>query len=110
MNCRNCNTQVVDESRFCTNCGEKIPFKRLTVKSLIALAFNQVLDIDNKLFKTFKKLFTHPEQVINDYTKGFRKKYINVMSYLGLAITILGLQFFILKKFYPELLSLKSIL
>jgi len=105
MNCRNCNTQVVDESRFCTNCGEKIPFKRLTVKSILTSAFQNFLDIDNKFLKTFRNLFIRPEVVIDDYAKGFRKNYVNVIGYLGIAVTLVGLQFFILKKFYPELLS-----
>ncbi len=108
MICRNCSESLVQQAIFCTKCGEKVAFKRLTIKSLIATAFDQVLDIDNKLFLTFKKLFKQPEAVINDYIKGFRKKYVNVISYLGLAITLMGLQFFILRKFYPELLSINS--
>lgn len=108
MECRNCKTSTTLESSFCTKCGEKIHFKRLTVRSFITTAFTQFLDVDNKLFRTFKKLFTHPEIVIDDYIKGFRKKFVNVISYLGVALTLLGLQFFILKKFYPELLSIDT--
>ena len=108
MICRNCNTEVNSGSPFCNLCGEKIPFKRLTITSLIATAFDQILDVDNKLLRTFKALFTKPELVIDDYIQGFRKKYVNVISYLGLAITLLGLQFFILKKFYPDSLSINS--
>ena len=108
MDCRNCKTITVPESSFCNNCGEKIPFKRLTIKTLIATAFSQFFDLDNKVLRTFRKLFTNPEIVIDDYIKGFRKKYVNVISYLGLAITLIGLHFFILKKFYPELLSIDT--
>jgi len=108
MNCRNCNTQVVDESHFCTNCGEKIPFKRLTTKSILTSAIQNFLDIDNKFLKTFRNLFIKPEVVIDDYAKGFRKNFVNVIGYLGIGITFVGLQFFILKKFYPEVLSVNS--
>lgn len=108
MECRSCKTQVLSQSSFCNACGEKIPFKRLTIKSIAVTTFNQLLDVDNKLLKTFKTLFTKPELTIDDYIKGFRKKYVNVIGYLGLALTILGLQFFILKKFYPELLTVDT--
>ncbi|MCL5129541.1 MULTISPECIES: DUF3667 domain-containing protein [unclassified Algibacter] len=105
MECRNCNHLISTESIFCNACGEKTTFKRLTVKSFIVDFFNQFLSIDNKLFKTFIDLFRKPDLVIDSYINGFRKTYVNVISYLGLSITLMGLQFFILKKFFPELLQ-----
>ena len=104
MNCKNCNVSITNEDNFCPSCGEKTTFKRLTIKSFTANFLNQFLGIENKLYKTFKELFTQPELVINSYIEGFRKKYVNVISYLGLAITLIGLQFFILKKLTPEVL------
>ncbi|MGB5420497.1 DUF3667 domain-containing protein [Algibacter sp.] len=105
MTCRNCNSLISESSIYCNSCGEKAAFKRLTIKSFLLNFLHEFLSIDNKLVKTFKTLFTRPENVINSYVNGFRKKYINAIPYLGLTLTLIGLQFFILKKFFPELLN-----
>lgn len=105
MTCRNCNHLISTKSLFCEACGEKTTFKRLTIKTFISDFFNQFLSIDNKFLKTFLALFTKPENVIDSYIQGFRKNYINVIPYLGLSITLIGIQFFVLKQFFPELMA-----
>jgi len=105
MTCRNCNHIISTKSLFCEACGEKTTFKRLTIKTFISDFFNQFLSIDNKFLKTFLALFTKPENVIDSYIHGFRKNYINVIPYLGLSITLIGVQFFVLKQFFPELMA-----
>ena len=67
-----------------------------------------VAGIDNKVYKTFIDLFKKPEVVIDRYVNGFRKQYINVISYVGLSLTLIGLQFFILKNYFPELLTFEN--
>lgn len=108
MTCKNCETSLTPEQKFCPNCGELTKSKRLTLKSIIALFFSDLLSYDNKFLKTFKALTIKPEHVIDGYVQGFRKKYVNVISYLGLAITLIGLQFFVLRRFFPELLVADS--
>lgn len=109
MNCRNCNSTLSQEQRFCSNCGEMTKAKRLTVKSLVGLFFSNLLSYDNKFLKTFRNLTTKPDDVIDSYIYGFRRKYVNVISYLGLAITLIGIQFFVLRRFFPELLIADSL-
>ncbi|MFV9550388.1 DUF3667 domain-containing protein [Algibacter sp. PT7-4] len=109
MVCRNCNKAATPQNIFCSYCGEKIIFNRLTVKSFILSFINDFLSIDNKLINTFISLFTNPEKVINGYINGFRKIYVNAIPYLGLTLTLIGLQFFILKQFYPELLNISLV-
>nr|WP_321236967.1 DUF3667 domain-containing protein [uncultured Psychroserpens sp.] len=105
MNCKNCDTSLTHEHRFCSNCGELINAKRLKLKSIISLLFSNFLSYDNnKFLKTFRTLTTKPEVVIDSYVHGFRRKYVNVVSYLGLTVTLIGLQFFVLRRFFPELL------
>ncbi|WP_204345519.1 DUF3667 domain-containing protein [Psychroserpens algicola] len=105
MTCNNCETSLTPEQKFCSNCGEIINAKRLQLTSIIGLFFSNFLSYDNKFARTFRELTVKPEIVIDNYVHGFRKKYVNVISYLGLAITLIGLQFFILRRFFPELLS-----
>ncbi|WP_298896921.1 DUF3667 domain-containing protein [uncultured Psychroserpens sp.] len=111
MNCKNCNSQLSgDFDHFCSNCGERINANRLTVKSIVALFFSNFLSYDNKFIKTFRDLTLRPESVINSYNQGFRRKYVNVVSYFGLTITLIGLQFFVFRRFFPQLLSVGDLI
>jgi len=83
--------------------------KRLTIKALFSHFSEEFLSYDNKFLQTFKQLFTKPEAVIGCYINGTRKKYVNVISYFAIAITISGLQLYILNKYFPELVNLSSI-
>ncbi len=108
MTCKNCNHSLTENAHFCLSCGEKTTFKRLTVTSILSTFFSLLIDIDNKIYKTYIDLFKTPEIVIDAYIKGFRKQYVNVISYVGLTLTLIGLQFFILKRYFPELLVIEN--
>lgn len=95
MECKNCNIPIISNQRFCSNCGELINAKRLKVKSIMSLFLSSFFSLDNKFSRTFKDLTIKPEFVIDSYVNGFRRKYINVISYLGLTITLIGFQFFV---------------
>lgn len=102
MNCKNCNTSLIETNEFCPNCGGKIIRNRLTLKNLFEHISETFFNYDNKLLRTFINLFKTPEDVIGGYIDGVRKKYVNPISYFGLAITISGLYLLILNKFFPE--------
>ncbi|MBR9845800.1 MAG: DUF3667 domain-containing protein, partial [Algicola sp.] len=63
---------------------------------------------DNKLLRTLIDMFKQPEVVIGGYIEGVRKRYVNPISYFGLAITLTGLYLLILNKFFPESLDFSS--
>ena len=102
MNCKNCNLLITDKDNFCNSCGAKIIHNRLTIKNLFEHFSEQFFNYDNKFLQTFIHLFTKPEIVIDGYIKGTRKKYVNAISYFAIAITLSGLQLFIMNKFFPE--------
>lgn len=109
MRCKNCDLTISIESNFCSTCGCKVIRNRLTIKNLLEHFTETFLNYDNKFLQTFIKLFTKPESVINGYIDGIRKKYVDVISYFAIAITISGLQLFILNKFFPEAVDFTSI-
>lgn len=109
MTCKNCNKGLDIKSDFCNHCGAKVIRNRLTIKNLFQNFSETFLNYDNKLLQTFITLFSKPELVISGYIDGVRKKYVNVISYYAIAITFSGLQFFFLKKFFPEVLDFSSI-
>ncbi len=108
MQCKNCKTNITESDTYCSSCGGKIIRNRLTMRNLFEHFSEQFLNYDNKFLQTFIGLFTKPDDVIGGYISGVRKKYVNVISYFAISVTIAGLQVFVFKKFYPELFSFGS--
>lgn len=108
MVCLNCNNGLSQQHDYCGSCGGKVIRNRLTMKNLCADFSQQFLNYDNTFLKTFIALFKKPEEVIGGYIDGTRKKYVNAITYFAIALTLSGLQIFILNKFFPEAMNLES--
>lgn len=102
MECKNCNRSLRTDYSFCSNCGAKIIRNRLTFKNLWFDITERYFNIDNTFLKTFSHLFKKPEEVIGGYIDGIRKKYLNPIGYLGIALTLSGVFLFLLRKFFLE--------
>jgi len=105
VNCKNCNTPLKQEQKFCYECGAKVIQNRLTPKVLAVQVNEQFISIDNKLLLTFIDLFKKPEAVINGYIHGTRKKYIDVLQYFAISLTLAGIQVFLINTFFKEALE-----
>jgi len=108
MICKNCNTTLNESLHYCYHCGAKVIRNRLTFRNLFEHLSETFFNYDNKLLRTFIALFRVPEDVIGGYINGVRKKYVNPISLFGLALTLVGLEWFFLKKFFPEQLNLSA--
>ena len=106
MECKNCQSTLNQEDDYCPSCGAKVIRNRLTLKNLLQHFSEAYLNYDNKLLQTFLHLFTKPEVVIEGYIDGTRKRYVDAITYFTIALTISGLQMFILKKFFPEAMDI----
>jgi hypothetical protein len=102
MECKNCKNQLPENSDFCNECGGKVIRNRLTFRNIFEHISETFFNYDNKLLRTLVDLFKKPETVIGGYIDGVRKRYVNPISYFGLAITMSGLYLIIVSKFYPE--------
>ena len=109
MNCKNCPTELQEQDDYCKSCGGKVIRNRLTFRNLFEHISETFFNYDNKLLQTFIQLFKHPEDVIDSYINGTRKKHVNVISYFALAITISGFYLIIVKKFFPETFDFSQI-
>ncbi|HPF12124.1 MAG TPA: DUF3667 domain-containing protein [Flavobacteriaceae bacterium] len=106
MECKNCDHPLLEIDHYCRVCGAKVIRKRLTLKNLWVEFSEKFFNIENTLLKTYVALFTKPGEVIDGYNKGVRKKYLGVFNYFALAVTLSGIQLFILRKFFPESLDI----
>lgn len=108
MTCKNCQTSLNETQDFCQSCGAKVIRNRLTMNNLFTDFSEHFLNYDNRFLQTFIGLFTKPDDVIGGYINGVRKKYVNVISYFAIALTVSGLQLLILDKFFPEAMDLSA--
>ena len=99
MECKNCDTPQRTDFNYCPNCGAKVIRNRLTIKNLWYDVTERYFNMDNTFIKTFIHLFKKPEEVIGSYISGVRRKYLNPISYIGIALTLSGLSLFLLRKF-----------
>jgi len=109
MNCKNCHTELQAQDDYCKSCGGKVIRNRLSPKNLFAHFSETFLNYDNKFLKTFISLWTKPEIVVRSYISGTRKKYVNVISYFAIAVTLSGIQMFLLQKFFPDAFDVSAI-
>lgn len=100
MTCKNCEENLRSDFSYCPSCGAKVVRNRLTLKNVWEDISFQVFNLDNTLFKTIKHLFTQPEEVINSYVSGARKRYMNPISFFAIGVTLSGIMFYILRNIY----------
>ncbi|MEE1963029.1 DUF3667 domain-containing protein [Allomuricauda taeanensis] len=98
MKCKNCDDNLRTDYLYCPNCGGKVIRNRITIKNLWVDIMDRYFNLDNTFLKTFVHLFTKPESVIEGYIQGQRRKYLNPISYLGIAITLSGFMVFLMTK------------
>lgn len=109
MECKNCGFSLPTNYSFCSNCGAKIIRNRLTLKNLWHDVTERYFNVDNTFLKTFWHLFTKPEVVIGGYIDGVRKRYLNPVSYVAIALTLSGLTLFLLRKVFKNGIDLSNL-
>ncbi len=98
MTCKNCEVNLRTDYYYCPNCGGKVIRNRITLKNLWVDVLDRYFNLDNTFVNTFVHLFTKPEIVIEGYLQGLRRKYLNPISYLGIAMTLSGIIVFLMTK------------
>ncbi|WP_421806720.1 DUF3667 domain-containing protein [Flagellimonas sp.] len=83
---------------YCPACGAKVIRNRITIKNLWTDFLERYFNLDNTFIRTVVHLTTTPEVVIEGYLQGIRRKYLNPISYMGIAITLSGLIVFLMVK------------
>ncbi len=55
MYCINCGTQILDDSKFCYNCGQEIESNSIPIKKEIPKSYNQAIYLDTPTPQKVKK-------------------------------------------------------
>lgn len=108
MECKNCGAHLEEEAGFCSYCGARVIRDRISFSFLFKEFMDKVLNVDNRLLKTFLHLFHKPDVVINSYINGVRKRYFNPVSYLIISITVNGLYIYFLKDILLDAFTIQS--
>ena len=108
MNCKNCQNTLRTDYSYCPDCGARVIRNRITAKNLWYDVVERYFNLDNTFLRTILHLFTQPEIVIGGYINGIRKKYLNPISYLGIAVTLSGALVFIVQKFYGNAINFEN--
>jgi hypothetical protein len=98
MGCKNCQAPLRTDFNYCPSCGAKVVHHRLSFKNLTYDITERYFNLDNTFIKTVVQLCIRPEEVIDAYIQGVRRKYLNPISHLGIALTFSGLLIFIMQK------------
>ncbi|MGC6429430.1 MAG: DUF3667 domain-containing protein [Jejuia sp.] len=98
MNCKNCGISLRTDYCFCPDCGAKVIRNRLSIKGLLYDFFERYFNLDNTFFKTIGHMVVKPQEVCSGYIGGLRKKYLNPVSMLAIALTVSGFTIFLMKK------------
>lgn len=109
MRCKNCNSTLRTDYSFCPDCGAKVIRNRITAKSLFHDFFERYFNLDNTFFKTLWHMIIRPQDVCGGYISGLRKKYLNPVSMLAIALTISGFILFLMKKVAWESIDFSNI-
>ena len=81
MDCKNCNTSIIEGNDFCGFCGAKLIRNRLSIKNLVIHITEQFFNYDNKFLKPFTEIIKNPKDVIDGYIKGTRKKKLTQLVF-----------------------------
>ncbi|MFN7013141.1 MAG: DUF3667 domain-containing protein [Bacteroidia bacterium] len=75
-NCLNCNSELPENAKYCSNCGQKVDSPIIRFKDFVKDAFEDYFSIDSKIFKSLLPLLFKPGFLTLEYIKGKRNSYI----------------------------------
>ena len=83
--CANCRTPLAGE--FCGHCGQKVKPLDPTLRELAGDVLGEVTDVDSKLLRSVRYLFTRPGFLSRQHAEGRRASYVSpVRLYLVFSV------------------------
>lgn len=72
-NCLDCGAPV--DGNFCSNCGQENSDYRVSLKRLLGDLFEELFQLESRLWRSLYNLFRRPGQLTLDYNAGRRVRY-----------------------------------
>ena len=83
--CANCRTPLTGV--YCAHCGQKVKPLDPTMRELAGDVFSEVTDVDGKLLRSVRYLFTRPGFLSREHAEGRRASYVSpVRLYLVFSV------------------------
>lgn len=98
--CLNCGTEL--NTHFCPKCGQKNKDYRLSFKDLFSDFLEELLDVDSRVLRSLRMLFTRPGFLTTEYIKGRRISYLPPVR-IYLIASVLFFLILSLKTLIPEI-------
>jgi hypothetical protein len=84
--CLNCG--VPRTGAFCSACGQKYVDEPMTLRTLFQAFASRVLDLDQGLLYTFRRLAVDPGGVARAYVRGRQKPYVHPLALMVVATAV----------------------
>ncbi len=84
-NCLNCGTQILEDQRYCPNCGQKTAFKALSLWMVFKDFIKNVFNLESKIWSSLRDIWI-PGKLTQAYLKGVRNKYFNPIRFFLVTI------------------------
>jgi len=86
--CKNCETPLRPEDKFCSQCGQAAKTKRLKIRQVRKDVLRKFLHADSGILRLTADLALRPGTVAREYFAGKRKKYYDPLKFLTLTVGI----------------------
>jgi hypothetical protein len=91
--CQNCNATVTSRQAYCSACGQKRIFERLTLREIAHELIHAILHVDRSAISLVRMLLVRPGTVALDYVQGRRKRYFGPFGFLFIVVAVAAAAF-----------------
>jgi hypothetical protein len=84
--CANCGREL--HGRYCSDCGQSADLRHRSIVHLIWEAFESLLHLDGRLWRTVPALFFHPGTLARDYLEGRIARHVPPFRMFLVALVI----------------------
>ena len=86
--CLNCATPFSSSDKYCSACGQKTTYSKLSFKSIVKDFFSNLFNIENKIWSTLKNIWV-PGKLASEYVAGRRHNYYNPLRIFLVVLFLL---------------------
>ncbi len=90
--CTACQNTLENEQNYCSNCGQKIGKKKISVLSIFTDTFGNYLSFERSGLSTIYHIFTRPNFIVENYCNGNKGYYASPGKMIIFSVVLIALQ------------------